>query len=147
MNKSIILCVTMLILLQSILSFLVKAKLPRCVKEGRKTDGKVTTPPPNFSFISSSKPSSSLCSTFLSPLHPPLLLLCTSPLLLLGNTLCLLSTQQFHFQDRQREREGGGGREGEIENTLLLKDKDLSTERLVYISVPDDTHISITDTQ
>ena len=65
----------MLILLQSILSFLVKAKLPRCVKEGRKTDGKVTTPPP---------------PTFpLSRLRNPLL-----PFVLLS---CLLCTLRFFF--------------------------------------------------
>ena len=38
-----------------------------------------------------------------------------------------------------RERGGGGGeRERERENTLLHKDKDLSTSRLFYQSVPAD---------
>ena len=137
----------MLILLQSILSFLVKAKLPRCVKEGRKTDGKVTTPPPQlflylvfetlffplFYFPVSSAPSAS-SSLYLPPSSP------------WQHAVFIEHTTVSFSRQTERER-GGGGREGEIENTLLLKDKDLSTERLVYISVPDDTHISITDTQ
>ena len=36
--------------------------------------------------------------------------------------------------------EGGRGRERERENTLLHKDKDLSTIRLFCRSVPDDKH-------
>ena len=43
----------------------------------------------------------------------------------------------------QRDGDGGGGGERERErddNTLLHKDKDLSTSRLFYKSIPDDKH-------
>ena len=44
----------------------------------------------------------------------------------------------------QKERGGGGGEEREREdNTLLHKDKDLSTSRLFYKSVPADKHGNI----
>ena len=51
------------------------------------------------------------------------------------------------LQAKEKEWETDTDDDDGDDDTLFLKDKDLSTERLVYKSVPNDIHICITYTQ
>ena len=49
-------------------------------------------------------------------------------------------TERDRDRDRERERQRQRETERQRDSTLIHKDKDLSTSRLFYESVPDDKH-------
>ena len=79
----------------------------RKLEVGKGRDRRKDRPPPPlaFSFISSSRSSSSLHSTFLSPQHPPLLLLYTSPSSVIYDKLLTIYIQREREKERERDRE------------------------------------------